>query len=972
MPAASARRGALICLLLWACSPPGNRDVNAPGGDGQTAATAEAGTIAAGDRLAAQVTPELAPATDPAATATAESGDADDPALELATRASELTRQGEFATAVPLWREVRDRRAAELGADHELTGRAWNNLSFALAGAGEFEQALEAATRSVAIAGAAGQPTPRSAMAHTQLANVAERLGQLELAWDSAEAACRAFEVSYGKTPMTGDAHELAGRLARRMGDLQGAETHFHWALAIAERTFGLSDPVKACRPMVLLAGVLASGGRVDGALQLLEQASLTLERAGLAGGEEWSACVSTRVSLLEGLGERELAAGLLETLIARGDPGTAGERGARLGQAQRFVALGDPQRALAALPLPAIASGVPPAESAAIAAVQAEIERLRGRPAAALEILRPALALPGVEDDLAATPLHLAHGRVLRELGDEQSVEVLLALFRRLRAALGEDHPLQVEPLLALTAAELDAHGATLELLDALDMTHAALAGLLPERTAALLCRSGSGLPGDLLAAHLAVAAARPERAAATFASVDGLRETALLEASAWWIARGAATRSSALLELLEARGEDGALRIAPAQRADLRARMSDTTGRLRAQRSPWVELLAPRGAGLAEARTLLAGDDERLLLTSWAGDVLWAQVVGPDAAHDRLVDLGPTAPLAKLLSRAQADLRQTSSPCDLGPLAAVLLEPLWEELAGCTRVLIVADGPLAFLPFEALPVPEPGAPERFWGESCRLAYGTSVRRLLRLADTPTEARAGGVHVQQSGVFRDRPVPDRLVRLRGRFRVTPSLGAATGDAPVLPADELTLWRDDALESALAARGDAGGLGDRRFVELVVPGYVDASVPTATALVLGPEPDDDRAVWEREDGLLLPHEIAELPLDVDVVLLPMLEVGPDPAAPDLRPAGLHALVASTWEAGARQVLVSGWSRLGPPRPDFDRMLMQRLRQGDPTTALWDTQQAWLTRARERGDEALLHPGLWARLRAFGL
>jgi hypothetical protein len=151
-----------------------------------------------------------------------------------------------------------------------------------------------------------------------------------------------------------------------------------------------------------------------------------------------------------------------------------------------------------------------------------------------------------------------------------------------------------------------------------------------------------------------------------------------------------------------------------------------------------------------------------------------------------------------------------------------------------------------------------------------------------------------------------------------------------------------------------------------------VPGYVDAFVPSATALVLGPEPDDERAPWQRPDGLLLPHEIAELPLDLDVVLLPMLELGPDPAALDLRPAGLQALVAAIWRAGARQALVSGWSREGPPRPDFDRMLVQHLRQGDPATALWRTQQAWLELARERHDPTLEHPGLWARLRAFGL
>jgi tetratricopeptide (TPR) repeat protein len=958
MTASPVRWTRLLCLALWACSPTIDETT-----------AAGIGALVPVGRLPAD---PVAPVADEQAAPVANGpSDREDPAEALAAQASESTRRGEFVEAVDLWNQVRDLRAAELGAEHELTGRAWNNLSFALAGAGELEPALDAATRSVEIAVAGGAPSPHSGMARTQLADVAERLGRLDLAWQSAEAACLDFEASYGKTPMTGEAHERAGHLARRMGDLDGAETHFHWALAIAEGTFGLADPVRVSRPMVSLATVVASGGRVDAALQLLEHAGLVLEQGGKAGGPQWSASVSTRITLLESLGELDLAADLLESLVAQADPQLAGDRRTRLEQALHFAALGAPERARVTLPTPAIAPGVEAVESAVILAARAEVELRQGRLVTAQQTVEEALALPGVQDDLAATPLHLANGRVLRALGDERAVDVLADLFGRLRRVFGEDHPLQVEPLLALAAAEHDAHGVTVELLDALAMAEVALSGLLPERTAALLRR---GLAGDLAALHLAVAAARPERAAASFASLDRLREASLLETSAWWIARGAAANSSSLFALLEARGEDGAMRIALDERPGLRARTSAAVDRLRETGSPWVELLAPRGATLEDARGLLAADDERLLLYSWSGDVLWAQVVGQHAAHDRLVELGPTAPLALLLARAQAGLRDAESPCDLGPLSAALLEPLWSELAGCTRVLIVADGPLAFLPFEALPVPgsaTAGAPGRFWVETCRLGYGTSVRRLLERADAANEVRAGGVHVQQGAVFRDRPVPDLLSRLRGRFLVTPTFGVSTGDAAVLPDDELSLWRADALESGLRTRGAAGGLGGRRFVQFAVPGYVDASVPSATALLLGPEPDDDRGAWEREDGLLLPHELAALPLDVDVALLPVVAVGPDPSALDLRPAGLHALVASLWEAGAGQVLLSGWSRLGPPRPDFDRMLVQRLREGDPTTALWETQRAWLAFARERGDEALRHPGLWARLRAFG-
>jgi len=901
-----------------------------------------------------------------------------------------MTDEGHFARAVTAWREVLAVRSRELGDEHPLTGRAWHNLSYTLSEDGRLDESLSAAKRSVEIAAAGGAPSPGSAMARTHLAHVAERAGEPTLAWSAAEAACADFEATYGKTPMTGEAHELAGRLARTVGDLEGAKTHYHWAIAIAEGALGMDDPLRISRPIVGLAGVLASGGAVDAALGLADHAAVLLERGGLQGAPQWVAARAAQLALLEALGERHLAAQLREQLFESAwNHGGGDDARMATDHALALARLGAVERARTVLADAAEGNDTLSAEaSIATLGVAAEIDWLRGRPDLALPAIKEALSLAGAgagsADELrradpqalwAHLPLHVLHGKILHALKDERAVELLFALVDRLRPLMGEDHPLLTESLLALAAAELGAHGPTVELVDALQMAGDALQRASMGQQLRLSRRERDLSLADLSRGWLVAAQARPPLQAQAFAAVDALRERALLPSFAWWIDRGAAARSSSLVELLAVRRQGEAGVVSQAQAQALKEREGAALAGLRDENSMWADVLSPQGATLDEARALLQGPGEALLLTTWAGQTLWAQLVTFDPAQDRQLALGNTATMAPLLARAQASLRDLQSPCDLTELSQLLLAPLWSELERCARVLVVADGPLALLPFEALPMPGGSSSGRPWAERCRVSYGTSVRRLVHLAqraDLSGEARAGGLHIHQAGRFADGGEPAQLTRLRSRFVVEPSAGTSTGEAPVLPKDEASLWQSDAVESALRVRSAAGDMGGLRFIEWMAPGWIDTAVPSATALAMGPEADDGRALWEREDGLLQPHELAALSLSVDVLWLPMLEMGPVPGAPELNPQGLFALVAAGWHGGADQVWVTSWSRIGPPRPDFDRLLMQRLRDGDVSQALWETQKAWLSRHAAEPSGAGNHPGLWARTRCYGL
>jgi hypothetical protein len=65
--------------------------------------------------------------------------------------------------------------------------------------------------------------------------------------------------------------------------------------------------------------------------------------------------------------------------------------------------------------------------------------------------------------------------------------------------------------------------------------------------------------------------------------------------------------------------------------------------------------------------------------------------------------------------------------------------------------------------------------------------------------------------------------------------------------------------------------------------------------------------------------------------------------------------------------------MSSWTTPDDRARRFDAELARRLRSqdaADAADALGDAQRAWLASAK--GDAKLAHPGVWARLRCFGL
>lgn len=901
-----------------------------------------------------------------------------DPASAPPQDAQALLSAGKAAEAIALLRGELEQARREQGEDSPEVLRSMNNLAYALSQNQEFDEALSVGHAALELARKSGDPSPGTAMVRRNLGEIAQRAGRLHEARALAEAAVHDFEATYGKTPMAAEAHGKAAQLAAAEGDLAAAQEHLEWAVAIREQVLGPGNPETAAAVQAL-AGVLAARGQLDTALLLLEHAMRLFQAAGADGAEGWIACLVQHLDGLQALGDCAAAKEDLDRWVQAMADGARGQAALiQLEWARRYLELGFPTEALErldALAAACPASDLAPLQRGALSDLRAQAEAMLGLHAeaereasAALAELEPALGGRGNE---VIVGLLLRRGLSRLSLGkqDEASADLHEALDLR-RGGLGASHPNLIENFVAFLRAELRRDAVTPELVDLVEMAeapyaHASPAGLAQNRNSAR-ARTLQAEDAPLVQAWLKLALARKGSLAAAFAALDAQRERALLSAQAWWIESGAAASEPALRayldELHRVENTLGPAEARAGQREELRQA-------LRASGSRWSALVAPEGATLEQARALLAADDQALLLYSWGSDQAFGLVLRKDATRDRLVSLGPCAALEPKLQAAQASLRDLEHPCDLMALSAALVQPLWDALAGCHEVTVVADGPLAFVPFEALPVPDGG----YWVRSCRIRYAPSVAELLALpaADGGTDVH-GALHLGPP-LEHPKEVPvEQIVRLRARWSVVHADGPAPPIGEVLPQGEQALAGDEARESALKGMDADGSLHALRLLDLRAPLFVDTAVPSATGILLSPEPGDDGlAVWQRENGVLDLAELAGLHLGGALVLLGRGETGPQPDAEGLRSEGLHSLVRNLWASGAGGVLLSGWTLPGIPARNFDSLLLEQARQGDAGEALWRAQKEWLDRARDNAALNLAHPGLWARYRYFG-
>lgn len=523
----------------------------------------------------------------------------------------------------------------------------------------------------------------------------------------------------------------------------------------------------------------------------------------------------------------------------------------ARLLLARALAALGDHAAAAAEFARAAeaaLAQGDRPREAVALAG-RAGVELARNRHRAAVDLARAAVE---------------RHGRVSRGLGEGGG--------RGLRAEMRGCCDTGLQALLALQAAG-----------DAGDLAGAALWFL--ESARALVLADALHNAATLRAARL-----RPDLAE----QEAGLRVQV-------------ANQQQALVAAMAARPVDTAALLAARQSlADLHRDLDVVSERVERETRRTAAVAAPVTATAATLCAALPGDVATVTYHA-AGPRLLALVARSDGI--RLFALGPAA---AALQRAGAwrDLLATAETATAdaerraaAALHEVLVRPLAAALAGITRLWIVPDGGLAFLPFEALLDGTAPGGQRL-AERLEIAYQPSATVLLLLQAEAAVPRGEGFLALGDPIYPDEaagPAPARDVLLRdlGDLPRLPGTAAEVQDLAALFGPELppvrrrTLLRDAAsrthLRDALAQTG-----GRLRVVHLACHGMLR---PRLAGLVLS------------GGEVLDASELARLPLDADLTVLSACES----AGGEWRDGeGVMGLARAGLLAGCPRLVVSHW------------------------------------------------------------
>ena len=286
------------------------------------------------------------------------------------------------------------------------------------------------------------------------------------------------------------------------------------------------------------------------------------------------------------------------------------------------------------------------------------------------------------------------------------------------------------------------------------------------------------------------------------------------------------------------------------------------------------------------------------------------------------RAVALPSVDTLAPAVSRLVALLESGGRPDALAKrLGLALLEPAAEALpAGVTRLVVIPDGPLHRVPFDALQLADGRLAVERW--AIGLAPSASLASSLWRKRGAAEPVASRTRVLALGD------PAFAVELAssttGEAETFRSVFAAEGGLPRLAAsgeEARAVARYAGGGSEVRVRNEASEewlkharLDRFRVIHLATHAVVDESSLSRTALALAP--------GSREDGFLSPADLAGLRLNADMVVLSACRTA---GGVTVAGEGVQGLTTPLVAAGARSVVATQWrvgdrSTVGERRP----------------------------------------------------
>jgi CHAT domain-containing protein len=404
-----------------------------------------------------------------------------------------------------------------------------------------------------------------------------------------------------------------------------------------------------------------------------------------------------------------------------------------------------------------------------------------------------------------------------------------------------------------------------------------------------------------------------------------------------------------------------------------DLERQYQEVRAAIRKSSPQFAAISQPRPATVQQIQQQIL-DADTLLLEYLLGDeasYVWA--VGHSSVHsyqlpkretieDAARDVYELVASRGVSNDASANQRDAKTKQYAQQLSDMVLGPVKQDIRG-KRLLIVADGALQYIPFAMLPSPEESLPRLLLAQHEIVTLpSVSVLAVQRAALANREQPVDQIAVLADPVF---SLSDP--RVKNREGAAP-VANADAEAPTtrllvhMPADanvktsaisfipRLPFTRQEAERILAASPGTANlealdfdasrqtvlsnQLSHYRYVHFATHGYLDSQQPELSAIVLSMVNEQGHP----EDGFLRVHDIYNLQLSADVVVLSACQTG---LGKEIKGEGLVGLTRGFMYAGAARVVVSLWSVSDKATADlmarfYSKMLTGKLR---PAAAL---------------------------------
>ena len=414
---------------------------------------------------------------------------------------------------------------------------------------------------------------------------------------------------------------------------------------------------------------------------------------------------------------------------------------------------------------------------------------------------------------------------------------------------------------------------------------------------------------------------------------------------------------------------------------------------GKIRAESPKYAALTQPQLANLSEIQSQILDEKTVLLEYALGAEKSFLFLIGKNSIEIKelpkssVIETAVRNWIAELRDRTPKETRETVAKREIRfvknvseadenstKLSEILLAPILSKLQN-KRLLIVPSGILQFVPFAALPVFEAQNKKRFLIESNEIVVLPSASSLLAMRKSKANSivtkesvavyadpifSAEDERVKISAKNKSTPVNEKTVsrplaafaKMRGGFsRLMFSRDEAEAISTLVPTGSKLVALDFAANLKSIESAD---LKNFRIVHFATHGIVSSQFPELSSVVLSLVDENGDA----QDGLLRLHEIYNLRLNADVVVLSACETA---LGKEIKGEGLIGLTRGFMYAGAKSVVASLWQIDDRATADLMRRFYQKMFKENlrPADAL---RQAQIEMLRNKATE---NPFYWA-------